>query len=72
LPASLWADFVSLPHLSLPLLSWQVLPRVMEQVVSCKDGIAQQYLMQCIIQVSEGTKVALTRGGAASFVVLKC
>jgi hypothetical protein len=44
----------------------------MEQVVSCKDGIAQQYLMQCIIQVSEGTKVALTRGGAASFVVLKC
>lgn len=30
----------------------QVLPRVIEQVVSCKDDIAQQYLMQCIIQVS--------------------
>ena len=29
----------------------QVLPRVMEQIVSCKDGIAQQYLMQCVIQV---------------------
>ena len=24
--------------------------RMMEQVVSCKDEIAQQYLMQCIIQ----------------------
>ena len=32
----------------------QVLPRVMEQIVSCKDGIAQQYLMQCIIQVGVG------------------
>ena len=27
-----------------------VLPRVMEQVIQCKDNIAQQYLMQCIIQ----------------------
>ena len=27
-----------------------VLPRVMEQIVQCKDHIAQQYLMQCIIQ----------------------
>lgn len=25
-------------------------PRIMEQVVACKDDIAQQYLMQCIIQ----------------------
>ena len=25
-------------------------PRVLEQVVSCRDDIAQQYLMQCIIQ----------------------
>jgi vacuolar protein sorting-associated protein 35 len=28
-----------------------VLPRILEQVVSCKDQIAQQYLMECIIQV---------------------
>ncbi|KAL4440093.1 hypothetical protein ABPG75_003094 [Micractinium tetrahymenae] len=28
-----------------------VLPRVLEQVVSCRDDIAQQYLMQCIIMV---------------------
>ena len=28
-----------------------VLPRIMEQVMSCKDTIAQQYLMECIIQV---------------------
>ena len=29
-----------------------VLPRVMEQIISCKDDIAQQYLMQAVIQVS--------------------
>jgi len=29
-----------------------VLPGVLEQVVSCKDAIAQEYLMECIIQVS--------------------
>ena len=28
-----------------------VLPRVLEQVVGCKDDIAQQYLMQALIQV---------------------
>jgi len=28
-----------------------VLPRVMEQVMNCKDQIAQQYLMECLIQV---------------------
>lgn len=27
-----------------------VQPRIMEQVVACKDDIAQQYLMQCVIQ----------------------
>ena len=27
-----------------------VLARVMDQIVSCKDAIAQQYLMQCVIQ----------------------
>lgn len=29
-----------------------VLPKIMEQVVSCRDPIAQEYLMECIIQVS--------------------
>jgi vacuolar protein sorting-associated protein 35 len=28
-----------------------VLPQVLEQVVNCKDAIAQQYLMECIVQV---------------------
>ncbi|KAK4885950.1 hypothetical protein RN001_002221 [Aquatica leii] len=28
-----------------------VLPGILEQVVSCKDAIAQEYLMECIIQV---------------------
>ncbi|PON93925.1 Vacuolar protein sorting-associated protein [Trema orientale] len=28
-----------------------VLPRVLEQVVDCKDDLAQYYLMECIIQV---------------------
>lgn len=29
-----------------------VLPSVLEQVVKCHDPIAQEYLMECIIQVS--------------------
>jgi vacuolar protein sorting-associated protein 35 len=28
-----------------------VLPRVLEQIISCKDKIAQQYLMEILIQV---------------------
>jgi vacuolar protein sorting-associated protein 35 len=28
-----------------------VLPAVLEQVVNCKDPIAQEYLMECVIQV---------------------
>ncbi|KAG7300657.1 hypothetical protein JYU34_014965 [Plutella xylostella] len=28
-----------------------VLPSILEQVVSCRDAIAQEYLMECIIQV---------------------
>lgn len=28
-----------------------VLPRILEQVVNCNDAIAQEYLMECIIQV---------------------
>ena len=28
-----------------------VLPRVLEEIIKCKDEIAQQYLMECVIQV---------------------
>ncbi|PPS10756.1 hypothetical protein GOBAR_AA09878 [Gossypium barbadense] len=28
-----------------------VLPRVLEQVVNCKDDLAQYYLMDCVVQV---------------------
>jgi hypothetical protein len=28
--------------------------RVLEQVVTCRDDIAQQYLMQCVIMVFPG------------------
>ncbi|KAK4788433.1 hypothetical protein SAY86_019752 [Trapa natans] len=35
----------------LDLYKETVLPRVLEQVVNCKDDIAQHYLMDCIIQV---------------------
>ena len=31
-----------------------VLPRVLEEVANCKDHIAQQYLMDCVIQVFPG------------------
>ncbi len=30
-----------------------ILPNVLEQVVKCKDPIAQEYLMECVIQVGE-------------------
>eukprot|EP00163_Fabomonas_tropica_P019084 TRINITY_DN3354_c1_g1_i1.p1 TRINITY_DN3354_c1_g1~~TRINITY_DN3354_c1_g1_i1.p1 ORF type:complete len:604 (-),score=180.43 TRINITY_DN3354_c1_g1_i1:135-1946(-) len=33
------------------LYSQVVLPRVLEQIINCKDVIAQQYLMDCLIQV---------------------
>ena len=29
-----------------------VLPRIGKQIISCKDKMAQQYLMECIVQVS--------------------
>ncbi len=32
--------------------------RVLEQVVSCRDDIAQQYLMQCVIMVFPGEEGA--------------
>ncbi len=28
-----------------------VLPRTLEQITNCKDPIAQEYLMDCVIQV---------------------
>ncbi|KAE8010650.1 hypothetical protein FH972_007003 [Carpinus fangiana] len=37
--------------IDLDLYKDTVLPRVLEQVVNCKDDIAQYYLMDCIIQV---------------------
>eukprot|EP00882_Tetradesmus_deserticola_P010497 GHRQ01011088.1.p1 GENE.GHRQ01011088.1~~GHRQ01011088.1.p1 ORF type:complete len:692 (+),score=352.67 GHRQ01011088.1:265-2340(+) len=39
-----------LDGLSFELYAGSVLPRLLEQVVSCKDELAQQYLMQCVIQ----------------------
>ena len=36
--------------LCIMLMQETVQGRMMEQVVSCRDEIAQQYLMQCIIQ----------------------
>ena len=36
-----------------PTLCLQVvLPGVLEQVVNCRDSLAQEYLMECIIQVA--------------------
>jgi hypothetical protein len=44
--------FISqLDGLDFKMYSGLVLPRVLEQIVSCRDDIAQQYLMQCVIQV---------------------
>ena len=38
---------ISMVHLFLQ----DVLPTVLEQVIKCRDAIAQEYLMECIIQV---------------------
>lgn len=39
---------------SIDLTEYQtmVLPGILEQVVSCRDAVAQEYLMECIIQVN--------------------
>ena len=37
--------------MDLDIYKQNVLPGVLEQVVSCRDAIAQEYLMECIIQV---------------------
>ncbi len=33
------------------LYNTDVLPKILEQVINCNDEIAQEYLMECIIQV---------------------
>mmetsp|Transcript_27157 Transcript_27157/g.69109 ORF Transcript_27157/g.69109 Transcript_27157/m.69109 type:complete len:847 (-) Transcript_27157:307-2847(-) len=40
-----------LDGLGYELYAGQVLPRVLEQIITCKDDIAQQYLFQAVIQV---------------------
>jgi vacuolar protein sorting-associated protein 35 len=40
-----------LEGVTIEMYSETVLPQVLEQVVNCKDAIAQQYLMECVIQV---------------------
>ena len=43
---------VSSPFKQLAILLLQgVLPGVLEQAVNCRDAIAQEYLMECVIQV---------------------
>ena len=40
-----------LDNIDIELYKSTVLPGVLEQVVSCRDAIAQEYLMECVIQV---------------------
>jgi len=40
-----------LENINVDIYKTTVLPGVLEQVVSCRDPIAQEYLMECIIQV---------------------
>ena len=51
-----------LDGLTFELYCDSVLPRVMEQIISCKDDIAQQYLMQALIQVRP-TRLQVARLG---------
>jgi vacuolar protein sorting-associated protein 35 len=40
-----------LESINVSLYHSSVLPKILEQVVNCNDEIAQEYLMECIIQV---------------------
>mmetsp|Transcript_10808 Transcript_10808/g.66751 ORF Transcript_10808/g.66751 Transcript_10808/m.66751 type:complete len:720 (-) Transcript_10808:375-2534(-) len=40
-----------LESVDLPLYQKSILPKLLEQIINCKDDIAQQYLMDCVIQV---------------------
>lgn len=40
-----------LEHLTEEMYVKEVLPSILEQVVSCRDHISQEYLMECVIQV---------------------
>ncbi|CAI5518230.1 unnamed protein product [Closterium sp. Naga37s-1] len=40
-----------LEGVNLDMYKTVVLPRILEQIVNCRDEIAQQYLMDCLIQV---------------------
>ena len=40
-----------LESINVDIYSEIVLPKILEQVVNCNDEIAQEYLMECIIQV---------------------
>jgi len=45
------ASLSKLEGVDLPMYQGYVLPQILEQVVNCKDAIAQQYLMECVTQV---------------------
>jgi hypothetical protein len=45
-----------------------VLPGILEQAVSCRDAIAQEYLMECIIQVSMSSHYCLFPAGNLQWV----
>lgn len=40
-------------HCKLQFTSKDILTFILEQIVSCRDAIAQEYLMECIIQVTK-------------------
>lgn len=40
-----------LESVDLPMYQKCILPKLLEQIINCKDDIAQQYLMDCMIQV---------------------
>ena len=40
-----------LESVTVEMYSKTILPSLLEQIVSCRDTIAQEYLMECVIQV---------------------
>ena len=44
-----------------------VLPGILEQVVSCRDAISQEYLMECVIQVGAWPNVGVCLACARTY-----
>lgn len=54
-------SLVRLSQLEIEVGSYErILERILEQVIGCRDAVAQEYIMDCIIQVEAAILFMLT------------